>query len=33
MNVLKKIGNYFPKHQKSDVEKKYKIGKALGTGT
>jgi calcium/calmodulin-dependent protein kinase I len=32
MNVLKKIGNYFPKHQKSDVEKKYKIGKALGTG-
>lgn len=32
MNVLKKIGNYFPKHQKSDVEKKYKIGKTLGTG-
>jgi len=32
MDVLKKIGSYFPKHKKSDVEKHYKIGKTLGTG-
>jgi len=32
METLKKISSYFPKHKKTDVEKKYKVGKTLGTG-
>ena len=29
--MLKKLSNYFPKHKKSDLEKKYKVGKTLGS--
>jgi len=32
LNVVKKISSYFPKHKKSDLEKKYDVGKVLGTG-